>query len=296
MNTLTVNVHLLFVSFYRPTRERHKILIESPAFPSDRYAVASQIEHHGLDPRESLVELAPRPGESVLREEALEEILEREGERLALVWLSGVNYSTGQAFDLKRAAELGHRAGALVGFDLAHAVGNLELALHDWEADFAVWCHYKYVNGGPGAVGGAFVHDRHGGGEVPRFAGWWGHDKASRFQMGPDFRPIPGAEGWQLSNPPILSLAPVLASLEIFDEVGMPALREQSRELTGRLASLIEGDAEILTPSSRGCQLSFRIPAAGAGASSRRSRRGGSSATGANRTSFVPLPLLSTTP
>ncbi len=280
MNALTVNLHTLLVSFYRPTPERYKIVIEKGAFPSDRYAVESQIRFHGSSTtpsaegaatppvREgSLIELAPREGEATLRTEDIIEAIERNRESIALVMLGGVNYYTGQAFDMEAITEAGHKAGAIVGFDLAHAAGNLDLRMHDWGVDFAVWCSYKYLNGGPGAVGGAFVHEWHARSfDLPRFAGWWGHDKATRFQMGPEFRPIEGAEGWQLSNPPILQMAALRASLEIFDEVGMTALANRSRRLTGYLEWLVDsiGDdrISIITPrdpAQRGCQLSIRV-------------------------------------
>lgn len=267
MNTLTVNLHLMMVTFYRPTAERHAILIEKGAFPSDRHAVVSQIRHHGFDPEQALIELAPRPGEKLLRMEDIAACLEREGKRIALVMLPGVQYYTGQAFAIREITRLAHAQGCVAGFDLAHAAGNLPLALHDSDADFAVWCNYKYLNGGPGAVAGCFVHERHARNtELPRFAGWWGHDKHTRFKMGPEFHAIPGAEGWQLSNPPILSLAPVLASLEIFAAAGMQALREKSVKLTGYLEYLIdarlEGKVAIVTPrdpQQRGCQLSLVI-------------------------------------
>ena len=259
MNTLTVNVHLLMVSFYRPTPERHKILIEEHAFPSDRYAVDSQIRFHGFDPAESLVEVG--------LDDDVHAAIDREGDSLALVWLGGVNYYSGQVFDMRGITEHAHERGATAGFDLAHAAGNVLLALHDWNVDCAAWCTYKYLNGGPGAVAGAFVHERHATrDDLPRFAGWWGHDKETRFEMGPVFAPIPGAEGWQLSNPPILSLAPVLASYEMFDEVGMDALRAKSVRLTRYfeelVASELADDVEVLTPREaerRGCQLSLRF-------------------------------------
>ncbi len=283
MNSLTVNLHLLMVTFYRPTAGRYKIIIEKGAFPSDRYAVESQIRFHRSPTTPSaeaaatppfqegspdaLVELAPREGESTLRTEDIVEAIEREGERTALVILGGVNYYTGQAFDMASITEAGHKAGAVVGFDLAHAAGNLELKMHDWGVDFAAWCSYKYLNGGPGAVGGAFIHERHARAfDLPRFAGWWGHDKETRFLMGPEFRPIAGAEGWQISNPPILQMAALRASLEIFDKVGMPALAQRSRQLTGYLEFLVGeiGDdrISIVTPgdeAQRGCQLSIRV-------------------------------------
>ena len=283
MNSLTVNLHLMMVSFYRPSGRRKKIVIEQAAFPSDQYAVESQIRFHVMSPGFSrrvadqeapeggtqnlLIELAPREGESTLRTDDIIETIERHGDEIALVMLGGVNYYTGQAFDMKAIAEAGHRVGARVGFDLAHAAGNIELNLHDWDVDFAVWCSYKYLNAGPGAVAGAFVHERHAHAfDLPRFAGWWGHDKSTRFLMGPDFRPMAGAEGWQVSNPPILQMAALRASLEIFDEATMPALRAKSELLTGHLEFLlkqIENDRiSIITPSDpaqRGCQLSIRV-------------------------------------
>lgn len=270
MNGLTSNLHLLMVSFYRPTATRHKIVIEKNAFPSDRYAVVSQIEYHGRTAETSLVEIRPRPLESVIRTEDIEEYLTREGESVALVLIGGVNYYTGQAFDMERITRAGHAQGCVVGFDLAHGAGNLHLQLHDWNVDFAAWCGYKYLNGGPGAIAGAFVHERHATEDLPRFAGWWGHDKKSRFLMQPDFVPIPGAEGWQLSNPPILQMATMRASMDIFDEAGMAALRAKSEQLTGFMEYCITHAAkdsahrtniEIITPSDpkqRGCQLSLR--------------------------------------
>ena len=219
MNSLTVNLHLMMVSFYRPQGKRRKIVIEKGAFPSDRYAVASQIRFHGLETQEALIELTPRDGETTLRTADIIETIERNADEIALVIMGGVNYYTGQAFDMRAITDAGRRAGAIVGFDLAHAAGNLELHLHDWDVDFAVWCSYKYLNAGPGGIAGAFVHERHAQAYgPPRFTGWWGHNKKTRFQMGPDFDPLPGAEGWQLSNPPIFQLAALRASLEIFDE------------------------------------------------------------------------------
>lgn len=274
MNSLTVNLHLMMVSFFRPDAVRGKILIEASAFPSDRYAVVSQLEFRGLDPAQNLIEMRPRPGERNLRTEDLIECIEREGPRLSLVLLPGVQYLTGQSLDLQALIAAARRAGAAAGVDLAHAIGNTELRLHDWNADFAVWCSYKYLNAGPGAVGGCFVHARHARNfELPRFAGWWGHNKAERFLYDPKFDPIEGAQGWQISNPPILSTAPLLASLEIFARAGMPALRKKSIALTGFMQRLIEerldGLVEIITPGDpgqRGCQLSLRIarPAAAA--------------------------------
>lgn len=267
MNGLTVNLHLMLVSFYRPTQTRHKLVIEKGAFPSDQYAVESQIKLHGFDPANSLIQLTAREGETILRTEDILETIEREGDTIALVMLGGVNYYTGQAFNMKAITEAGHRKGCVVGYDLAHAVGNLELKLHDWDVDFAVWCSYKYLNGGPGAVAGAFVHERHAdSSDLPRFAGWWGNNKDTRFLMGPNFEPLSGAEGWQLSNPPILQMAALRASLEIFDEAGMSNLRQKSEKLTGyleRLLDQIEGDRlSVITPlnsTERGCQLSIRV-------------------------------------
>ena len=267
MNSLTVNLHLLLVSFFRPQGERRKVIIEKGAFPSDQYAIESQIRCHGGDPRESLIELAPREGESTLRTEDIVETIERVGGTVALVLLGGVNYYTGQAFDMKTITEAGHSKGCVVGFDLAHAAGNLELQMHDWNVDFAVWCSYKYLNAGPGAVAAAFIHERHANSfDLCRFAGWWGHDKETRFLMGPVFKPLTGAEGWQISNPPILQMAALRASLEIFDEATMPALRAKSERLTGYLGFLLDaiGDKRISVitprdPGQRGCQLSIRV-------------------------------------
>lgn len=269
MNSLTVNLHLMMVSFFRPTRQRYRVLMEDAAFPSDTYAVKTQLQHHGLDPREALIIAQPRPGEHALRMEDIEALIEREGEHLALVILGGVNYFTGQVFDMARIASASRRVGAMVGLDLAHAAGNVPLRLHDWDVDFAVWCSYKYLNSGPGAVAGCFVHQRHGtGAEIPRFAGWWGNDPTTRFHMHlqPEFIPRAGADGWQISNPPILALAPVRASLDIFDEAGMEALRAKSISLTGYLQFLIDrlspSRFEVMTPrdpEARGCQLSMLV-------------------------------------
>ena len=267
MNSLTANLHLLMVSFYRPTPERHKILIEAHAFPSDRYAVESQIRFHGFDPDGSLIQAETRQGESIIRMDDLLQLVDREGESIALILWPGVQFYTGQAFALEKIVEAGHRKGCAVGFDLAHAAGNLILNLHDSKADFAVWCSYKYLNAGPGSVAGCFVHERHARRfDLPRFAGWWGHDKSTRFAMPPRFNPLPGAEGWQLSNPPILSLAPLLASLDLFDAAGMEALRAKSEKLTGYLERLLiercDDKVAILTPAQpaeRGCQLSIRL-------------------------------------
>src|SRR5271166_290324 len=267
MNSLTVNLHLMMVSFYRPTPQRNKIVIEGGAFPSDRYAVKSQLRFHGFDPATSLIELKPRASETTLRQEDIEALLEREGQSIALVMLGGVNYATGQAFDMEAITRAGHAQGCVVAFDLAHAAGNIPLKLHDWDVDFAVWCCYKYLNGGPGCVAGCFVHARHAREwDLPRFTGWWGHDEQIRFRMGPDFQPTPGAEGWQLSNPSILSMAPLRASLDIFSKAGIDRVREKSISLTGYLEFLLKqcGPAKfsIITPPGaecRGAQLSIRV-------------------------------------
>ena len=266
MNTLGVNLHLMMVSFYRPTPERHAILIEAGSFPTDRYAMESQVRFHGFDPATSLIELEGDEANGTISMEAIERVLAEQGSRIALVMLPGVQYRTGQAFDLPAITRLANRHGCMVGFDLAHAVGNLPLQLHDSGADFAIWCSYKYLNSGPGAVGGAFVHERHARTTLPRFAGWWGHDKTTRFQMGPQFVPTYGADGWQLSNPPILALAPLRVSLEIFRRAGMPRLREKSLRLTGYLEWLVHAQLsdvlEVVTPRDperRGAQLSIRV-------------------------------------
>jgi kynureninase len=270
MNSLTVNLHLLMVSFYRPTAARHKIVIEAGAFPSDQYAVQSQIKFHGFDAEDSLIELSPREGETVLRTEDIERTIAENADSIALILLGGVNYYTGQKFDFQKITAAGQKAGAIVGFDLAHAAGNVELHLHDWNADFAAWCSYKYLNAGPGGVGGVFVHERHAENfDLPRFAGWWGHDKKTRFLMGDEFVPIQGAEGWQLSNPPIFQLAALKASLDIFEEAEMKKLIEKSKTLTAYLEFLLaeinDERISIITPADendRGCQLSIRVAAA----------------------------------
>jgi|TARA_B110000967_G_scaffold63197_1_gene65075 kynureninase len=263
MNTLTVNLHLMMVSFYKPTKQRHKIIIEGDAFPSDIYAVESQIKHHGFLPTTSLIKLRPRNRESSIRTEDIAAIIEREGDQIALIMLGGVNYYTGQVFDFQTITKLAHNKQINVGFDLAHAAGNIKLELHKWNVDFAVWCSYKYLNSGPGSVAGAFIHEKHHNANLPRFAGWWGHNKEERFKMPDKFNPIASAEGWQLSNPPILSLAAIRASLSIFDEVGMEKLLSKSKKLTDYLVFLlnsIETDRiEIITPKERGCQLSVRV-------------------------------------
>ncbi|MCA9286359.1 MAG: kynureninase [Phycisphaerales bacterium] len=269
MNSLTVNLHLMMVSFFRPTKDRFRILIEDGAFPSDTYAVKSHLAARGLDPAEALLLLRPRVGEDTLRTDDIESTLATQGESIALVMLGGVNFFTGQVLDMERITRVAQAHGCTVGFDLAHAAGNVPLRLHDWNVDFACWCSYKYLNSGPGAIAGCFVHERHGRDpSVPRFAGWWGNDPDTRFKMHliPDFTPRSGADGWQCSNPPILAMAPLRASLDLFDAVGMEALRAKSRVLTGYLEFLLRewmpDDCRIITPSdpgARGCQLSILV-------------------------------------
>ena len=266
MNSLTVNLHLMMVSFYRPDATRNAILIERNAFPSDHHAVESQIRFHGHDPATALIELDPDEPGGTLSDAAIVRAIEQLGSRIALVMLSGVQYLTGQAFDVAAIVRAAHAKGCIVGFDLAHAAGNLALQLHDSGCDFAVWCSYKYLNSGPGAVAGCFVHERHARAALPRFAGWWGHDQATRFRMAPEFDATPGADGWQLSNPPILALAPLRVSLAIFRRAGMAALRAKSEALTAYFDALIRehaGDVLDITtprePARRGCQLSLRV-------------------------------------
>jgi len=267
MNTLTTNLHLMMVSFYKPTKNRYKIVVESDAFPSDKYAVESQLKFHGVDPNDGLILWKPRKGETLCRFEDLEEIMEAQGDAIALVMIGSTNYYTGQHFPLKKITALGHEHGCMVGFDLAHGAGNIQPELHATGADFAVWCTYKYLNSGPGSLGGCFVHERHANNEnLNRFAGWWGHNKDTRFNMRHDFDPLPGAEGWQLSNPPILSMAAIRASLDVFEEAGFKNLRAKSEKLTGYLEFLIDDlkDARItiITPrkkEERGCQLSIQV-------------------------------------
>lgn len=271
MNSLTTNLHLLMVSFYRPTRERYKIIIEDAAFPSDSYAVQSQANFHakaaGFDAGRAIVRLAPRGGEHTLRTGDVLERIDREAGSTALLLLGGVNYLSGQCMDMGTITAFARERGVVVGWDLAHAAGNVELRLHDWGADFAAWCSYKYLNSGPGAVAGAFVHERHlGDSGLPRFAGWWGNDPATRFKMGPEFVPVASADAWQLSNPPVLALAPLRESLAIFDAAKMARLRRKSEELTAYLAWMLERLApgvKVLTPptaADRGCQLSLVLP------------------------------------
>lgn len=267
MNTLTVNLHLMMVSFYRPTTERYKIIMEAGAFPSDQYALETQVRFHGFDPAAAIVEIAPRTGEDTLRTEDILQVIEKEGDSVALVLFGGVNYYTGQFYDLEKITIAAHRIGARAGFDLAHAAGNVPLRLHDWGADFAVWCSYKYLNSGPGGPAGVFVHERHANNpDLPRFAGWWGHEEGQRFQMRKGFKPMSGAAGWQISNAQIFAFAAHKASLDIFDAAGMDDLRAKSLQLTGYLQFVLEeanakqNRFRILTPgdpAARGCQLSL---------------------------------------
>lgn len=267
MNTLTTNLHLLMVSFYQPTKTKYKIVIESDAFPSDRYAVESQLKFHGFDSEEGLILWKPRQGEELLNIQDLEQIVSEQGDEIALLLIGGVNYYTGQYLDIKRIAQIGHAKNCFVGIDLAHAVGNVLPNLHNSGIDFAVWCTYKYLNSGPGSLGAIFVHEKHANNkELPRFAGWWNHNKETRFNMRQPFDVMSGAEGWQLSNPPILSMTAIKASLDMFSQVGMEALREKSEKLTGYFEFLINeinSDLiKIITPSNpkqRGCQLSIQV-------------------------------------
>ena len=267
MNTLTVNLHLMMVSFYRPTKERFKVIIEADAFPSDRYAVESQIKFHGFDPKEALILWQPNPEDRLCHFSDFEQLMQEHGQSTALVMLGNSNYYSGQVYPIKAITDISHHYGATVGFNLAHGAGNILCDLHENQVDFAVWCTYKYLNSGPGSLGGVFVHQRHAHAhELPRFTGWWGHNKQTRFKMRDEFDPIPGAEGWQLSNPPILSMAAIRASLDLFDRAGMKSLREKSIKLTGFLAdslnALSHDKIRILTPIDpvhRGAQLSLQI-------------------------------------
>ena len=264
MNTLTVNLHLLMVSFYRPTKNRFKIICEEKAFPSDQYMLQSQVRFHGYDPNEAIVTVKKRPGEHAWHTEDILNTIKETGDELALVLMGGVNYYNGQVLDMQTITAAGKQAGAFVGWDLAHAVGNVALQLHDWDVDFAAWCSYKYMNSGPGNASGIYVHENYlNQKDIPRFEGWWGTKKDTRFLMKPEFEPMPNADAWQLSNAPILSVAPYLASLQLFEEVGMPALLKKQKTLTAYLAFVlqevdkqVESTFEIITPKERGCQLS----------------------------------------
>lgn len=267
MNTLSVNIHLMMVSFYQPNPNRFKILIEHSCFPSDRYAVESQIRFHGYDPKEALIILQPKPGSDYISREQIEQVFDQQGEKIALAVIGSVNYYTGQAYPISFMTQLAHQKGCMIGFDLAHGAGNLLLNLHDDGPDFAIWCGYKYLNGGPGSLAGCFVHERHAyNADLPRFAGWWGHNKNMRFKMEPHFEVMPGAEGWQLSNPPILPMACLHASFELFDRAGMPALRQKSIQLGNVLFNLLSElnhpNIEVITPlneDERGSQLSIKL-------------------------------------
>ncbi|MEU7935133.1 kynureninase [Micromonospora echinofusca] len=306
MNSLTVNLHLLMVSFYRPAGARTRIVIEDSTFPSDSYAVRSQARFHGLDPDTTVVRLRPRAGEDTLRTEDVTAFLAAEGDTVALVLLGGVNYLTGELMDIPAITAAGRAAGAVVGWDLAHAAGNVPLALHDWDVDFAAWCSYKYLNSGPGALAGVFVHERHlGDADLPRFEGWWSTEAATRFEMTPVSRPPATVEAWQISNPPIFAMGPVRTSLELFDAVGMPALRERSLRLTGYLAGLFDEvtanrPLTVVTPREperRGCQLSVRIGAGSAAELAKRLRHEHGVIADAREPDiirFAPVPLYST--
>ena len=271
MNSLTTNLHLLFVSFYRPTRDRYRIISEGSMFPSDRYLLETQARFHGFDPDDAIIEITPRDGENLIREDDILDAITTYADQLALVFFGGVNYLTGQLFDMQKLTAAAHAAGAVAGFDLAHAAGNVPLEMHRWDVDFAAWCSYKYLNAGPGNVGAIFVHERHGSDpDIPRFGGWWGYDKDRRFLMESGFKPMPGAEGWQLSNAPVFGMSILKSSLDIFDAVGMPGLRQKSEALTAYLEATIDSlagqfpDAGISvitsrTPQQRGCQLSFNM-------------------------------------
>ena len=266
MNALTVNINLLLISFYQPTRNRHKIMIEKGAFPSDQYAVESHLHLHGFDPKDSLIELTPRTGETTLRTEDIVDTINDLGEELATIIMGGVNYYTGQAFDMETITKAGKSVGAFVGFDLAHASGNIHLNLHEWNVDFAAWCTYKYLCAGPGAPSGIFVNEKHHHWTGPRLVGWWGQNKQTRFDMGPEFDPIQTVEGWQISNAPVLGMAPLLASMKIYDDVGMIAICDKSEKMTGYMEFLLKEnlpEINIITPNDpiqRGCQLSLVIP------------------------------------
>ena len=263
MNALTVNIHFLLVSFYQPNKKRYKIMIEKDAFPSDHYAIKSQIRFHGYDPEHALIELGPRKDEKILRHDDILSSIQDHGDELSLIYLGGVNYYTGQAFDIEEIAKVGRVEGAVVGFNLAHSVGNLPLRLHDWDIDFSAWCTYKYLCAGPGSPSGVFIHERHHDWDGPRFLGWWGHNKDSRFKMPSIFDPILTSEGWQVSNAPVMGMAPLLASMEIYDKVGMNAIRDKGKELSSYMEYLIKEcitEVDIITPEARGCQLSIVVP------------------------------------
>lgn len=264
MNTLTVNLHLMLVSFYKPTKERFKILIENNTFPSDKYAVDSQARYHGFNPKDAIIELTPGSDGMTVSEDSIIETINKHGKELSVIMLGNCNYLSGQKFNMQRIVEAGHKVGAVVGFNLAHGAGNLHMSLHDWNVDFAMWCTYKYINSGPGGLAGAYVHEKHlNQKNIPRFEGWWGHNKESRFKMGPDFEPLPTAEAWQLSNPPIFQLASLRASMELFDEAGIKNLREKGDKLTSYFEWLIQQNlseqVDVITPKERGSMLCLKF-------------------------------------
>ena len=263
MNALTVNIHLLLISFYQPNKSKYKIMIEKDAFPSDHYAVHSQIRLHGYEPDLALIELSPREDEKILRHEDIISEIEQHGDELALIYLGGVNYYTGQSFDLEKITKVGKEKGCMVGFNLAHSVGNVLMNLHDWGVDFSAWCTYKYLCAGPGSPSGVFIHDRHHKWDGPRLLGWWGHNKDTRFEMPSTFEPINTSEGWQISNAPIMGMAPLLASMEIFNKAGMNSIRKKGKNLSSYMEYLINQfvpSVDIITPEARGCQLSLSVP------------------------------------
>ena len=263
MNALTVNIHLLLISFYQPNKSKYKIMIEKDAFPSDHYAVHSQIRLHGYEPDLALIELSPREDEKILRHEDIISEIEQHGDELALIYLGGVNYYTGQSFDLEKITKVGKEKGCMVGFNLAHSVGNVLMNLHDWGVDFSAWCTYKYLCAGPGSPSGVFIHDRHHEWDGPRLLGWWGHNKDTRFEMPSTFEPINTSEGWQISNAPIMGMAPLLASMEIFNKAGMNSIRKKGKNLSSYMEYLINQfvpSVDIITPEARGCQLSLSVP------------------------------------
>ena len=263
MNALTVNIHLLLISFYQPNKSKYKIMIEKDAFPSDHYAVHSQIRLHGYEPDLALIELSPREDEKILRHEDIISEIENHGDELALIYLGGVNYYTGQSFDLEKITKAGKKKGCMVGFNLAHSVGNVLMNLHDWRVDFSAWCTYKYLCAGPGSPSGVFIHDRHHKWDGPRLLGWWGHNKDTRFEMPSTFEPINTSEGWQISNAPIMGMAPLLASMEIFNKAGMNSIRKKGKNLSSYMEYLINQfvpSVDIITPEARGCQLSLSVP------------------------------------
>ena len=263
MNALTVNLHLLMISFYQPTDKRNKIIVESGAFPSDQYAIDSQVKLHGLDPKNTIIELNPRESEYYHRTNDIIKTINNCGDELSMVLLGGVNYYTGQAFDLETITREAHSVGAVAGFDLAHAAGNLILNLHKWNIDFAAWCSYKYLCAGPGAPSGIFIHEKHHDWRGPRLEGWWGNDKSTRFEMNRDFKPINTTEGWQISNAPVFGMAPLIASMDIFDQVGMVEINNKGQKISNYLSYLITEklpQVKIITPDEHGCQLSLIVP------------------------------------